>query len=406
MDARSKNAADGSAKPFRCAELEKAEPGPDGPRLGFSRAYSLTFSPQLIYTRSNLIPALVSSKIYRQVDFLAVGSWYCYYGGNTEAGGKDTSGIQKDGERVPRIHKIPGGREDVFTDKSINLRSARSIMKFLKVASDPSTHPDMLAEWGEKPFSECLSSSFKISPGLQQPLIALTLSLDSPDAITTSLAVDRIHRHLTSIGMFGPGFGAVIPKWGGLAEIAQVACRAGAVGGGVYVLKRGIMKMDDSGLKDNTLKVTLDDDEEIRARTVAGTLENFPHYDNCQEISESRDHIDRSVTIVSSPLAQLFPHPVEGAPPPASAVVVFPAGTLDTSSASITTNHQTPVYLSVHSSDTGECPADQCTYEFHIHLLQLLGLGSGCGEQTYVNDDQNLEYLSTLSAISLTRTIL
>ena len=39
--------------------------------------------------------------------------------------------------------------------------------------------------------------------------------------------------------MFDPGFGSVISKWSGLVEIAQVACRAGAVGGGVYVLNKG-----------------------------------------------------------------------------------------------------------------------------------------------------------------------
>jgi len=57
------------------------------------------------------------------------------------------------------------------------------------------------------------------------------------------------------MGMFGPGFGSVIPKWGGLSEVAQVACRAGAVGGAVYVLGKDIKaievaQVDEDGVEE------------------------------------------------------------------------------------------------------------------------------------------------------------
>ena len=169
-----------------------------------------------------------------------MGSWWLYEDDKGKSDMEEGQAPQTLQDRGGSLHKIPGGREDVFADKSIDLRSARSLMKFLKLAADAELHPEILSEWGSKPFPDFLSSQFKIAPELQSPLLALTLSSDIPMETTTAFALPRIHRHLTSIGMFGPGFGAVIPKWGGLAEVAQVACRAGAVGGGVYVLKRGI----------------------------------------------------------------------------------------------------------------------------------------------------------------------
>ena len=332
--------------------------------MGYSRAYSLSLAPQLIYSRSNLLPALVSSKVYRQLEFLAVGSWWLY--------GTDNVKIAEE-TKPPRnrLQRIPGGREDVFADKSIDLRSTRSLMKFLKLAADTDTHVSILEKWGCKPFSEYLESDLRIPPTLQAPLIALTSSPSTP--ALTSYAIPRIHRHLTSIGMFGPGFGAVIPKWGGLAEIAQVACRAQAVGGGVYVLNRGldtigILNRQGSSGEDNTSKVDafsvgLEGGEEIKTRWLVGSSWDLPWHDDQGQLAQSigRYSVARSITIVGGLLLQLFPPPAEGTPPPAGAIVVCPTGTLDIQSGEAPSNdHQPPIYLMVHSSDTGECPTGQC----------------------------------------------
>lgn len=342
--------------------------------LGYSRAYSLSLAPQLIYTRSNLLPTLVSSKVHRQLEFLAVGSWWLYSTGEVEGGGNAENTTALKGS----LRRIPGGREDVFADKSIDLRSTRSLMKFLKVAADPEAYITILEEWGNRPFPEYLESHFNIPPRLQAPLIALTSSPNTPADTLTSYALPRIHRHLTSIGMFGPGFGAVIPKWGGLAEIAQVACRAQAVGGGVYVLKRGFgtnEEVEEQALgRDGTRfykeaglsTVRLEGGEEIRTRWVVGSVWDLPTRAQQQKPSHEIDpsHVARSITIVSGSLSQLFPPPAEGAPPPAGAVVVYPTGTLELESNDQTPNilkiDHPPVYVTIHSSDTGECPSGQC----------------------------------------------
>lgn len=237
-------------------------------------------------------------------------------------------------------------------------------MRFLKLAADVESHPAILEQWGGKSFPEFLTAHAKIPMRLQPPLIALTLSPDQPEVTTTSYALPRIHRHLTSIGVFGPGFGSVMPRWGGLAEVAQVACRALAVGGGVYVLDNGVKSIRDTRQQsfdnetsntDDTappLQVRLDNGEEIRTHWIVGNLSDLP-----SEHRLSPDHTSvqtsHTISIVSSPLSSLFPLPSEGSPPPAGALVVYPT-------ASLSGGKRPPVYLMVHSSDTGECPAGQC----------------------------------------------
>ena len=340
--------------------------------LGFSRAYSISLSPQLIYTRSNLLPALVSSKVHAQLEFLAVGSWWVFHNHGTREGAETDAplGTTPSGE----LRRIPGGREDVFSDKSLDLRATRALMKFLKLAADAEAHQTILAQWGPKPFSEYLSSQFNMPSVLHGPLLALTSSPDPPSETLTSYALPPIHRHLTSIGLFGPGFGLVLPKWGCLSEIAQVGCRASAVGGGVYVLKNGVASLQEnprlvSEAGNNSeamveaappLNIRLHGGEKLKARWLVGSTEDLPE-STAAAAGFEEVQVSHSITIVSSPLSPLFHLPAEGAPPPAATVVVFPSGSLAVDG-TVSAADVPPVYLTIHSSDTGECPAGQCKY--------------------------------------------
>ena len=355
---------------FRNAILTKAE-GDDGESgLGFSRAYSISLCPQLIYTRSNLLPALVSSKVHSQLEFLAVGSWWIF---------NNDSDLETVEMSLGKLRRIPGGREDIFADKTIDPRSARALMKFVKTAADPETHDTILQEWGSKAFPDHLTSQFNIPPALQAPLLALTASPNPPAQTLTSYALPRIHRHLTSIGLFGPGFGSVLPKWGGLAEIAQVGCRAGAVGGGVYILNKGVESVNENGIplptdrqpteneEEATLQIKLQGGEELKAHWIVGSSEDI--FQSSEPASAKSDtfQISHSITIVSSPLSSLFQLPADGAPPPAATVVVFASGTLSIDDAT-TLADLPPVYLTIHNSDTGECPAGQSKFRsFSAH---------------------------------------
>ncbi len=299
--------------------------------LSFSRAYTLTLSPQIIYTKSKLLAQLVSSKVYRQLEFQAVGNWWIL-------GGQDGTSLKH----------LPNGREDIFQDKSIDNRAKRNLMKFLKFVVDYENQPEVWQAQGDSVLAGFLFSQFQLPPDLQTVIAALTLSLDSPDKTLVKWALPRISRHLSSLGVFGPGFGAVVPKWGGGAEITQVACRAGAVGGGVYVLGTGVKTFEVlTDATEPSTQVHLSNGEIVTTRQLVQASE--------ASLLDAR-LVSKIIAVVSSPLEFLFKNSVEGSPLSAVSVVVLPPNTI-TVDDSPQTN---PVYIMVHSSETGGCPNGQC----------------------------------------------
>jgi RAB protein geranylgeranyltransferase component A len=319
----------------------------DEKKLSFSRAYTLSLSPQLVYTRSKVLPTLVSSKVYRQLEFQAVGSWWIY--GQSATPGDDVS---------RQLRRVPSSREDIFADDMISMKAKRMLIRFLRdVNQPPQTETDAEQSATEEDenlsLSEYLSIKFNAPSELHNPIHSLSLCRQAPHKTPTNLALPRIKRHLGSLGVFGPGFGSLVAKWGGGAEIAQVGCRALAVGGGVYVLGRGINSVDTWKDDEGFHRLTLSDGEKIRSKSVAGTLWDLPEDAGSPSISTQK--VARSISIVSSPLKRLFPVTAEGGPVPAGAVVLVPGEALSDGASEVA-----PVYLLVHSSETGECPDGQC----------------------------------------------
>ncbi|TKA63835.1 hypothetical protein B0A55_10840 [Friedmanniomyces simplex] len=310
-------------------------------KLGFPRAYSLALAPHLIYARANLLPAIVSSRTHSQLEFQAVGSWF-------------TVTTSPDGlPSRSRLTRVPSGREDVFRDDSLDLRAKRSLMKFLRfVASyDGESEQQRMRDLKGLPLSVALKQHFGMNSATAvAPLLALALPTVGETETTMDFAVPKIARHLRSIGMFGPGFSAVLPKWGGLAEIAQVACRACAVGGGVYVLGKGVESVIHA--EDSKLQLELTGGEKVTTEWLVGCPSDVPLAKSTHTPSQetSAKYMTKSISIVSSPLASLFPPTAEGGVIPAGAVVW-----LDVSSSGAPS-----VRILVHSSESGECPAGQC----------------------------------------------
>jgi RAB protein geranylgeranyltransferase component A len=306
--------------------------------LAFSRSYSLALAPQIIHTKSKLLSQLVSSRAYRQVDFLAVGSFY-------------VCEPAKDGAAA-KLSRIPSSREDVFSTQSIAARSKRSLMKFLKFVIDYDSE-EQTPVWESRAsdlLADFLATQFKLDDELRTYILALTLTLDGKVSVKDGLAA--INRHLTSFGLFGPGFCAVYPKWGGLSEIAQVACRAGAVGGGIYMLGTG-MKLGASS-EDDKISLDLSNDISVQTSTLVSS----------RELPVDTETIGRLVAVIKSPMKPLFELIVEGAPAPAVAVVAFPSST----TIATESTPDTPVYAMVHSSDTGECPNGQSELDIPLQI--------------------------------------
>ena len=339
--------------------------------LAATRAYSLALAPQLIHSRSDLLNKLVSSKAFRQIEFLAVGSFYIYQ-------------QPSEASEQPFLSRIPSTREDVFSNTAIPARAKRSLMKFLKFVMDyqSDSQRELWQAHADEPLDSFLASQFNLDDSLRSYVTMLTLSLDGSISVGDGLAA--ISRHLNSMGVFGAGFAAVYPKWGGLSEVAQVGCRACAVGGGVYMLGTGIkdvQKASDATDADSpNLQISLADENTIRARSL---------FQGAESASSDHPKLARLAAVVSEALPSVFEVVVEGAPTPSVAVVAFPAGSL--SSGGVTSKY--PIYAMVHSSDAGECPSGQCKLLYFLFSCSQFCLFlTSCVLMNTLN-----EYLSTLS---------
>lgn len=342
-----RHAGDQPTSSFRHACVERVEAGDDlqQPRLASSRAYSLALAPHLMYSRSNFISTAVSARIHNQLEFQAVGSWFVLDASSGESS----------------LIKVPGGREDVFADKSLDLKSTRALMKFLRFVADYEEKTEVWQDDKDTPFPTFLQNKFGLPHASLPPILALTMSERPPSETNTELALSRIARHARSIGAFGPGFGAVLPKWGGLAEIAQVACRACAVGGGVYVLGKAVKGLShEEG--DLPITLELDDAEKVTTKWLVS-----PKSTSASETSKPASSMDcistsKSISVISSPLPTLFPPTSEGGVTPAGAVVVSPAAS----------NSEPPIHVFAHTSEAGECPSGQCESQSSLSISLIL----------------------------------
>ena len=351
-------------------------------KLSFSRAYSLALAPQIIYSRSALLQALVSSKVYRQLDFQAVGNWHIYERRTPGEGASPGVDLHMDNAQngVGILSKVPNGREDIFSAENIDFRAKRSLMNFLRFVADFEQQTENWDAYRSRSLPDFLADQYHLPRELHEPLLALTLSPEPPEATTTEYALPRIARHLRSIGVFGPGFGAVIPKWGGLAEITQVACRAGAVGGAVYVLGRGVNTITevkkDRNDESPSLQVVLDDGSAIETKWVIGADDDLshilPHGPHGSTVpAQDATTLSRSVSIVAPSMSSLLPPVAENAPTPAGALVVLPAKSIAPTNSAKVPPQTPPVHIIIHSSETGECPDGQGKFLASCHIQVL-----------------------------------
>ncbi|EME89284.1 uncharacterized protein MYCFIDRAFT_48904 [Pseudocercospora fijiensis CIRAD86] len=319
-------------------------------KLKASRAYSLALAPQLLYCRSELLSAVVASQTHTQLDFQAVASWFIV-------------NVPPDGSASQaRLTRVPGGREDIFQDASLDLKAKRALMKFLRFVADYEQQLDIWDTERSSPFTDFLEQKFGLPPAYHPPILALALSPHPSESTTVQFTLPRISRHLRSIGVFGPGFPAVLPKWGGLAEVGQVACRAGAVGGGVYVLGKGLKEVQTT---DSGSRLELTGGEKITAQWLVGTSPELCGAANpAQHDSTTTPVMSRSISIVSSPLPSLFPPTSEGGVSPVGAVILIPSANSD----------EPPVHIFAHSGDSGECPADQCVLYGYVAQSSDIGI--------------------------------
>lgn len=338
---------------FSAAQLFK-----DGEGLAAPRSYSIALAPQLIHARSQLLSQLVSSRAFRQIEFQAVGSFFIFRSGTESS--------------PPMLSRIPSTREDVFSNRVIPARAKRWLMKFLKFVLEYDVEPqvELWKSRQSEPLADFLEREFKLDSDLQSYVVALTLSLHGNISVDEGLA--SINRHIKSMGVFGAGFAAVYPKWGGLSEVAQVGCRAGAVGGAIYMLGVGVSATQRVSRDGRDLvEITLTNDLTIESKTLIRSDAKVP---------DRHIRLSRLCAIVGA-LTEMFEVVADGAPTPCAAVVAFPPGSV---SGEDGTPSQHPIYALVHSSDSGECPTGQCEYYFLVFFFP---------HETLCSDESSLRIL-------------
>ncbi len=329
---------------------------------------------------------LVSSRAFRQLEFLAVSSFFVLELAEAPPLPPSSSPSPTSASPPPcAVVRIPATREDVFASTAMPVRAKRQLMKFLKFvlaydgegadqdggggdgeresnSATSASRTSSAVSWREhasEPLGGFLQSVFGLDDRMRDNVLSLTLSLDGA-SVTVGEGLARLHRHITSMGVFGAGFAAVYPKWGGYGEIVQVACRAAAVGGAVYMLGSGTravkaVEAPEEGESQPLLEIDLTRDMTVKAKLlVTGS-------DAANEGSAHQQRLGQLIAVVGAPLPFLFAPTVEGAPVAGGAVIALPAGRPVLADG---TAPEHPIFAMAHSSDTGECPPGQCKYPF------------------------------------------
>lgn len=299
--------------------------------LGRPRQYNLALSPAIFYAKSPILNHLVDASLNDQIDFVADGNTWVF-SASSQAG----------------VRKVPSSREDIIDDSSVSPSIRRRIIKFLRFVGDPDARRDLELDRAQQPFDAFLDEHFGLSPDVQMPIHALTMSPDPPTNTLTTPALRRIETHLRNMNILQPGIASVTPKWGGLAEIVQVMCRAQAVAGGVYVLGRGLQEIQKrGGNAGRPLRVELGGGNVVYSDWVVSGLDNTPTSLK-QGLATGISSL-HNISIVSRPLEKLFERPEEDSVDPSSASVCVMRG-----------GERPPIHIIAHGSDTGDCPPGKC----------------------------------------------
>ncbi|KAK9462354.1 GDP dissociation inhibitor-domain-containing protein [Lipomyces oligophaga] len=299
------NSPDGNGGPYSNAYLYIS-------RNLDSRKYAIDISPHIMFTRSDLLGLLVQSRVSRYLEFKPLGSFHTF--------------------EQDSFEKVPGTKEDIFTSQSLSLLTKRSLMRFMKFVVEWDSHPEIWRPYKGVPISQFLQEKFLLErPQIVEFVHSIAL-LSTPDA-PTEVALDRIQKYLTSMGVYGP-FPAMFSMYGSGGELAQGFCRSAAVAGAVYRLGTKLESFDEA-----TGTAVLDNGERL---IVAEKLITN------QGLVETGEEVTRMVAVVEKDCKEWF---VEGE---SAAIVVFPVDTLD--------GNKYAVQALVLGAGSGQVPSGQAVW--------------------------------------------
>ncbi|KAG1411370.1 hypothetical protein G6F58_008585 [Rhizopus delemar] len=288
--------------------------------LKASRSYNLDTTPKLLHSREELVEVLIRSGVGRYLEFKSVDDIYMF------------------NKIAEQLEKVPGSKEDVFTNKSISLIEKRKLMKFLTYAVE---HNGEDIELEDMSYSKFLEEKFKISDKLLDAIVYAIALVDKDASVKHGL--DCTHKFVQSIGRFGKG-GYLCPLYGGASEIAQAFCRICAVYGGIYILNSPIDKILVNNETNECTGLVTKEGQEYNCKTLISGIDYLP----LTWLPSGGDFgtwVSRAIVITNHPLKDTEAHD-------ALAYSIFPPG-------SNAGNVDFPIYIIHQSQESVACPKDQ-----------------------------------------------
>ncbi|XXQ33684.1 Rab GDP dissociation inhibitor [Plasmodiophora brassicae] len=185
-------------------------------------AYLFDLMPLVLYSRSDIVDALVRSRSSNYLSFRCIERHFALVDG--------------------RVVSVPMSRNDVFQSDCIDRADKRRLMKLMHVVMDGdrlATAPsnamdrDLLGQYSDRPFREYLAA-IGLSPMLQT-FIIYSFCFDDGETMSTDQGIAALKKFLMSMGRFDRG--ALLYPVYGTGDLPQAFCRLAAVYGATYLLR-------------------------------------------------------------------------------------------------------------------------------------------------------------------------
>jgi RAB protein geranylgeranyltransferase component A len=193
-----------------------------------NRGFCLELQPAVLFSRGAMVNLIANSGVGPSLEFQLVKSLYSYEGN--------------------QLVKVPGSKEDVFADESINLLDKRRLMKFFTFALEFNDEERTNPELGTITFVEYLRAQ-KIPEWLTTIIlsaIVFEINHNKVSVISAREGILRTKLHLQSIGRYGPG-ALLTALYGTGSELCQAFSRYCAIYGGCYILDFNIQSIHQYG---------------------------------------------------------------------------------------------------------------------------------------------------------------
>lgn len=279
-------------------------------------------TPKILFAKSDLLPILIKSRVNNYLEIKPITSFHTY--------------------KNDAFEKVPGSKEDIFTDQSLSLLTKRSLMRFMKFVLDYKNTPDVWQPYQAAPIKDFLKDKFKLEPQQVEELI-YSIGLCTTADVPTIDALARMHRYIVSLGVYG-SFPALYVMYGSAGELVQAFSRSAAVAGAVYKLNTELVSynkiskiatLSDGGRIEVSEKVIISAQDALTIPAISPLA-----------AGKNKTEVTRMVAIVSKDCKEWYAENEQ------AAIISFPPG-------SLASDNRIAVQAIIYGGGSGMCPMGQ-----------------------------------------------